>query len=107
MRPGTVWTQKSPLSLGTSVTVGHTPQRPQEVPRPWSHPAPLDQPLTCMSDDLRLHLARSERGPRDHVSRNPGDTWVARSRRVGPAGREDRARNPLHAVHAPAPEGMA
>jgi putative transposase len=67
----------------------------------------MDQKIKFMSDSLRLNLSMSELCQLYNVSRKTGSKWVERYLRVGPAGLEDRSRNPLHAVNATAPEVMA
>jgi hypothetical protein len=56
-----------------------------------------------MAADRRRHLSLSERCQRSNVSRTTGYHWGDRDRRLGPAGLEDRARTPRHAVTATAP----
>jgi hypothetical protein len=67
----------------------------------------MDPKTPCIADDLRDRLTMTERCELYRVSRQTGDTWVARDLTHGPQGLEERSRRPSTAPRHPPDSGVA
>jgi transposase len=54
----------------------------------------MDQKMPCIAADLRQPLSIIAVGDLYGVSRHTGDQWIARHRKHGPLGLEERSRQP-------------
>jgi putative transposase len=61
---------------------------------PWRHTSPMDQKTQVIADYLRRTLSITELCALYGVSRQTGDTWIARDLTSGPPGLEEHSRTP-------------
>ena len=74
---------------------------------PWRKTAPMDQRTQFIADHLRETQTITELCDRYGVSRKTGYKWIARYRRLGPAGLEEHSRRPHRAPNQAADEIVA